>query len=174
MMAVLCSKTKLPPLHDDFFEAGPQNWFALKRLTIQFQHPRRDLSTLQVIEPATFLLGLDPTTPVWIETDGACSGNPGPGGWGCIIHQGDVAIEMYAPDPDTTNNEMELQVICEALHFLPEDFNGYVVIETDSEGCMKTMMGSGRRWQIDNYVNLKGNKVKNRGFIDKIVNRLKT
>jgi ribonuclease HI len=69
---------------------------------------------------------------------------------------------------------MELQAIWEAIDFLPKDFKGYVTIETDSEGCMKTMMGSGRRWQIDNYVNLKGNKVKNRGFIDKIVNSLKT
>jgi ribonuclease HI len=74
----------------------------------------------------------------------------------------------------TTNNEMELQAIAEALEFLPKDFKGYVVIETDSKGCLDTMMGLGRRWQIDNYVNLKGNRVKNRSFVDRIVNRLKS
>jgi ribonuclease HI len=141
---------------------------------VRYQVNRRDLSTLNIVSPDEFLAAFNPTIPVFIETDGACAGNPGPGGWGYIMHQGDISIEAHGPDPDTTNNEMELQAITEALEFLPQDFKGYVVIESDSEGCLKVMLGSGRRWQIDNYVNLKGNKVKNRGFIDRIVRRLET
>jgi hypothetical protein len=60
------------------------------------------------------------------------------------------------------------------LKLLPADFKGYVVIETDSKGCMETMIGRGQRWQRDNYVNLRGNKVKNAGFVDSIIERLKT
>jgi hypothetical protein len=98
IMAFLCSKTKIPPLHEDFFEAAPLDWFAQKRLLIEYQFERRDLTALQITEPAIFLAGFDPATPVWIETDGACSGNPGPGGWGCIIHQGDVKVHRpYGP-----------------------------------------------------------------------------
>jgi ribonuclease HI len=174
MMAALCAKTKLPPLDDDYFEAAPEDWFAKKRLTIKYQFPRRDLSALMPTEPGLFLSDFNPSLPVWIETDGACSGNPGPGGWGAIISQGEVKVELHGPDANTTNNEMELQALAEALDFLPEDFQGYVVIETDSENCVKTMSGLGRRWQIDNYVNLKGNRTKNKAFIDRIVNRLQT
>jgi hypothetical protein len=114
MMALLSSKTKLPPIHDDYFEAAPVDWFAQKRLTIKYQFPRRDISSLRPIEPAAFLMGFDHTQPVWIETDGACSGNPGPGGWGAIINQGDVKVELHGPDVLTTNNEMELQALAEA------------------------------------------------------------
>jgi ribonuclease HI len=174
MISTLCAKAKLPPLYDAYFEAAPLDWFAQKRPTIKYQFPRRDLSALDLSEPAMFLLGFDHTQPVWIETDGDCSGNPGPGGWGCIISQGDVKVEFHGRDPETTNNEMELQALAEALDFLPKDFKGYVVLETDSENCIKTMTGLGRRWQIDNYVNLRGNRVKNKALVDRIVNRLKT
>jgi ribonuclease HI len=174
MMDYLSSKTKLPPLDDDYFEAAPENWFTQKRLTIKYQFPRRDLSALMLSDQATFLFDFDPRQPVWIETDGACSGNPGPGGWGAIISQGQVKVELQGPDANTTNNEMELQALAEALDFLPKDFQGYIVIERDSENAVKTMSGLGRRWQIDNYVNLKGNRIKNRAFIDRIINRLKT
>jgi ribonuclease HI len=110
--------------------------------------------------------------PIYIETDGACSGNPGPGGWGCIVRQGGHAIEADGPNPDTTNNEMELQAIAEALDFLPRDVPCYVIIESDSEGCVNVEIGAGMRWKMDNYVNLKGNKVKNKEFIDRTTKRL--
>jgi ribonuclease HI len=125
-------------------------------------------------DAATFVVGWNPTLPVWIETDGACSGNPGPGGWGAIVSQGQVKVELHGPDANTTNNEMELQALAEALDILPPDFQGYVVIETDSENAVKIMSGLGRRWQIDNYVNLKGNRTKNKALVDRITNRLKT
>jgi hypothetical protein len=107
IMRLVSQRTKLPILHDDCFAMAPLDWFVHKRITIQYQFPRRDLTALDIISKETFLMGFDPTQPVFIETDGACAGNPGPGGWGTIVSQGDVAVEMHGPDPDTMNNEME-------------------------------------------------------------------
>jgi hypothetical protein len=95
MMDYVSSKTKLPPLDEDFFEAAPIDWFAQKRLTIRYQFPRRDLSALMPSDPGRFISEFNETLPVWIETDGACSGNPGPGGWRAIINQGDVKVRGH-------------------------------------------------------------------------------
>jgi hypothetical protein len=80
VMAIVSQKTKLPILHDDFFAMAPLDWFEKKRLTIQYQYPRPSLDALDSVSRQAFLDGFDPTYPVLIETDGACSGNPGPGG----------------------------------------------------------------------------------------------
>jgi ribonuclease HI len=174
MIAYVCDKAKLPPLHDDYFEAAPLDWFAQKRLSIRYQFPRRDLSTLMPSSAELFVVDWDPTSPVLIETDGACSGNPGVGGWGAIVAQNDVKVELHGPNASTTNNEMELQALAEALDILPKDFQGYVTIETDSENAVAMMSGKGRRWQIDNFVMLKGNRTKNRQLVDRITTRLQT
>ena len=50
-----------------------------------------------------------------IHTDGACSGNPGPGGWGAILEYRGVEKELYGGEPETTNNRMELMAAIEAL-----------------------------------------------------------
>ena len=55
---------------------------------------------------------------VIIYTDGACSGNPGKGGWGAILMYGDVKKEISGNNPDTTNNQMELTAPIEALKLL--------------------------------------------------------
>lgn len=52
---------------------------------------------------------------VTIYTDGACSGNPGPGGWGALLHYKEKEKELYGYDPQTTNNRMELKAAIEAL-----------------------------------------------------------
>ena len=52
---------------------------------------------------------------VQIHTDGACSGNPGPGGWGAILEYRGVEKELYGGEPETTNNRMELMAAIEAL-----------------------------------------------------------
>jgi ribonuclease HI len=77
---------------------------------------------------------MDLTKPMFIETDGACSGNPGPGGWGFIVPQRDLKIEAFGAEGSTSNNEMELKAIDEALGFF-KNVRGYAVIESDSEGC---------------------------------------
>jgi len=67
---------------------------------------------------------------VMIFTDGACSGNPGPGGWGAILMSGKHRKELNGGAPDTTNNRMELMAAIEALEALKGPSN--VALYTDS------------------------------------------
>ena len=55
---------------------------------------------------------------VEIFTDGACRGNPGPGGWGALLRYGDKERGLFGGEPDTTNNRMELQAAIEGLKAL--------------------------------------------------------
>ncbi|MBE6448706.1 MAG: ribonuclease HI [Alphaproteobacteria bacterium] len=71
---------------------------------------------------------------VEIYTDGACSGNPGAGGWGAILRYGKVEKELSGGEPETTNNRMELQAVIEALKALKKDCD--VVLYTDSRYVM--------------------------------------
>ena len=50
-----------------------------------------------------------------IYTDGACKGNPGPGGWGVLLRSGAVEKELFGGERETTNNRMELMAVIEAL-----------------------------------------------------------
>jgi len=74
------------------------------------------------------------TKTVEIYTDGACRGNPGPGGWGVLLIAGERRKELYGGEPDTTNNRMELRAAIEALNAL----NGerQVTLHTDSKYVM--------------------------------------
>jgi ribonuclease HI len=65
-----------------------------------------------------------------IFTDGACSGNPGPGGWGAILRYGDSERELSGGEAETTNNRMELTAAIEALNALKRPCN--VRLHTDS------------------------------------------
>lgn len=65
-----------------------------------------------------------------IWTDGACSGNPGPGGWGALLENGKHRKEIYGGEADTTNNRMELRAAIEALNTLKRASN--VRLHTDS------------------------------------------
>lgn len=60
----------------------------------------------------------DDTGRVTIYTDGACSGNPGPGGWGAILSWNGTEKELKGGEPDTTNNRMELMAAIQALEAL--------------------------------------------------------
>jgi ribonuclease HI len=70
-----------------------------------------------------------------IYTDGACSGNPGPGGWGTVVYFSDGSVyEMGGGDPQTTNNRMEMQAAIAALKFLTESGQSTPTpLYTDSE-----------------------------------------
>ena len=59
---------------------------------------------------------------VTIYTDGACSGNPGPGGWGAILQYGEFRKELSGGEPHTTNNRMELTGVITALEALKEPY----------------------------------------------------
>lgn len=68
---------------------------------------------------------------VQLITDGACIGNPGPGGWACILRHGEKKKEMYGSEPHTTNNRMELRAAVEGLGALKHSCEVEVV--TDSQ-----------------------------------------
>lgn len=71
------------------------------------------------------------TDAVVIYTDGACKGNPGPGGWGAWLRWGEHEKELFGGEPSTTNNRMELTAVIEALSALKRPTP--VAIYTDSE-----------------------------------------
>lgn len=68
---------------------------------------------------------------VEIYTDGACSGNPGPGGWGAVLVYNGIEKELSGGEKETTNNRMELTAVIMALNALKESCN--VVLTTDSK-----------------------------------------
>ena len=70
-------------------------------------------------------------SPVTIYTDGACKGNPGPGGWGVLLAAGDRVKELYGGELATTNNRMELTAVIRALESLTRDCD--VNLYTDSQ-----------------------------------------
>ncbi|MBV1789169.1 ribonuclease HI [Marinobacterium sp. D7] len=72
---------------------------------------------------------------VEIFTDGACKGNPGPGGWGAILRSGKHEKELYGGEPHTTNNRMEMTAAIEALAALNQPCK--VRLTTDSEYLRK-------------------------------------
>jgi ribonuclease HI len=72
---------------------------------------------------------------VVIHTDGACKGNPGPGGWGAVLEYGSVRRELHGGQAHTTNNRMELTAVIEALNALKRPCR--VRIVTDSQYVQK-------------------------------------
>lgn len=70
-----------------------------------------------------------------IFSDGACSGNPGPGGWGAILRSGTHEKEIWGGEPVTTNNRMELMAVIRALAMLNRSVN--VRVHTDSQYVQK-------------------------------------
>ena len=70
-----------------------------------------------------------------IFTDGACSGNPGPGGWGAILRSGETEKELFGGEAQTTNNRMEMTAVIEALKQLKRPVQARV--HTDSQYVQK-------------------------------------
>jgi ribonuclease HI len=73
--------------------------------------------------------------PVVIYTDGACKGNPGPGGWGVLLRSGDTIKELFGGELDTTNNRMEMTAVIEALAALKRPCA--VTLHIDSQYVLK-------------------------------------
>ena len=87
---------------------------------------------------------------VTLYTDGACSGNPGPGGWGALLMYGDIKKELSGGEPDTTNNRMELTAAIEGLHALK--YPCIVELYTDSAYlCNAFLNGWIWGWQKNNW-----------------------
>ncbi|MGI9257723.1 MAG: ribonuclease HI [Gammaproteobacteria bacterium] len=88
-----------------------------------------------------------------IYTDGACRGNPGPGGWGAVLRYNGVEKDLHGGDPDTTNNRMELTAAIRAFEALTEPCQ--VEIYTDStyvkDGITRWLDGwLAREWRTAN------------------------
>jgi len=85
-----------------------------------------------------------------IYTDGACSGNPGPGGWGVYIIHGSDEIELFDGNPNTTNNQMEMQAAIEALKYLKEE-NQPIDLYTDSNYLRQGITEWIFNWKKNNW-----------------------
>lgn len=96
---------------------------------------------------------------VTIYTDGACRGNPGPGGWGAVFLYGDSQKEIYGGESETTNNRMEMTAVIESLRHLKRACT--VHLYTDSayvkDGLEKWLRG----WKARGWKTADGKKVKN-------------
>ena len=94
-----------------------------------------------------------------LYTDGACSGNPGPGGWGVLLRYGEHEKEMAGASPDTTNNRMELQAVIEGLSTLKA--RCHVTIHTDSKYVMEGVTQHLRNWKARVWKTADKKEVKN-------------
>ena len=94
-----------------------------------------------------------------IFTDGACSGNPGPGGWGALINGPNGENELTGGAADTTNNRMELQAAIEALKSLPT--GSAVTLTTDSTYVKEGITGWIKNWKARGWKTAAKKPVKN-------------
>lgn len=96
---------------------------------------------------------------VTIYTDGACKGNPGPGGWGVILHYGDEKKELWGGEAETTNNRMELTAAIEALSALKKPC--VVDLYTDSTYVKNGIQQWIENWKKNNWRTAAKKPVKN-------------
>ena len=104
---------------------------------------------------------------VEIHTDGACLGNPGPGGWAAILEAGGRRRELSGAEPETTNNRMELTAAIEALKALRRKCD--VVLYTDSRYVMQGMTEWMPRWQRKGWRTAAGKAVENRDLWEQLL-----
>lgn len=97
---------------------------------------------------------------VEIFTDGACKGNPGPGGWGAILRYKGVEKEISGGEADTTNNRMELTAVIKALELLKEPCR--VELYTDSQYVANALtQGWAKKWKANGWMRNKKEKALN-------------
>lgn len=106
---------------------------------------------------------------VKIYTDGACKGNPGPGGWGALLNYGSFKKEMYGGESGTTNNRMELLAAIKALEALTRPCK--IVLTTDSEYVRKGVLEWMDGWKRRKWLTAAKQPVKNKDLwqrLDKV------
>lgn len=96
---------------------------------------------------------------VVMYTDGACRGNPGPGGWGVLMQSGARTRELFGGEADTTNNRMELSAAIEGLNALNQKCS--VVLYTDSTYVLKGLTEWLPNWKKRNWKTAAKKPVKN-------------
>ncbi|MFN8126652.1 MAG: ribonuclease HI [Candidatus Nanopelagicales bacterium] len=97
---------------------------------------------------------------VIMYTDGACKGNPGPGGWGVLLEWGDHTRELHGGEPATTNNRMELTAVIEGLRTLNRSCR--IRIVTDSVYVRDGVTSWMANWKRNGWVTSAKKPVKNR------------
>jgi ribonuclease HI len=100
---------------------------------------------------------------VLVWTDGACSGNPGPGGWAAILVSADGTVELSGGEPHTTNNRMEYTAALEGLRSLPP--NSHACIVTDSRLMLDSMTKWIKGWKRRGWKTAGGDPVKNQDLV---------
>ena len=104
---------------------------------------------------------------VTIYTDGACSGNPGPGGWGALLCYQASEKELYGSEPGTTNNRMELMAAIQALESLKEPVAADIY--TDSEYVRKGLNEWLPKWLKNGWRTASRQPVKNQDLWERLV-----
>lgn len=103
---------------------------------------------------------------VEIYTDGACSGNPGPGGWGAILRSGAHEKELFGGEKETTNNRMEMMAVIEALSALKQ--KSRVDLYTDSKYVMDGITQWMPGWKAKGWKTANKKPVKNQDLWQRI------
>ena len=111
---------------------------------------------------------MDTLSRLLIFTDGACSGNPGPGGWGAIIATPDGFVkELGGGESNTTNNRMEIQACIAALNFI-RNKNGLVQFYTDSTYVIRGITQWIWGWKKKGWLTAEGEEVNNRDLWEEL------
>lgn len=106
-------------------------------------------------------------------TDGACSGNPGPGGWGTILRYNGIEKELSGGEKETTNNRMELTAVIEGLKALKEPCE--VTITTDSKYVSDAVTkGWAKSWQSRGWVKSDRKPALNSDLWEKLLSLIET
>lgn len=103
---------------------------------------------------------------VEMYTDGACSGNPGPGGWGVLLRYGDHEKTLSGAEPNTTNNRMELMATIMGLRALQRDCK--VVLVTDSQYVKKGITEWLENWKRKGWRTADNKPVKNQDLWEQL------
>ena len=98
-------------------------------------------------------------TVLEIWTDGACKGNPGPGGWGVLMRYGAHSRELYGGEAETTNNRMELTAVIEALSAVKRPVP--IILHLDSSYVREGITGWIHGWKKKGWKTAAGKPVKN-------------
>lgn len=105
---------------------------------------------------------------VYIYTDGACSGNPGPGGYGVILKYGKFKKEISGGEPETTNNRMELTGVIKGLEALNEKCR--VVLTSDSKYVIDALeKGWAQKWRKNGWMRTKKDKALNSDLWERLL-----
>ena len=105
---------------------------------------------------------------VEIFTDGACSGNPGPGGWGAILRYKGNEKELSGGAADTTNNRMEITAVLQALTALKEPCN-VTLYSASQYVCNALKLGWAKKWKANNWMRNKKEPALNPDLWEKLL-----